>query len=493
MRPSTSQRNRSQVTALDQETLGSVHRVLLGSENREMPTPWRGGFTFRESGLRCGLRQREGGPCGVLAAVQAYVLRELYTAAASQEPPQPVDLADVKPQAASDALVRALAHIIWAARVGRVASVVSCKTAELPSLRAAAGEIMVTSCSSAADVLAAVRNVIGAFMRADGPGIALLLYSLTLTRGIAMVGQDADFPTQLIAANGYCSQELVNLVLLGRGHSNVFDGEQNVGGSADGRGDGGGGLGGGEGTGGFRLRGVPRRAMVGFLTLFEKQGYLQGDNHICVGSHYKRPLCPVYVVQSESHYSCLWALDANAPPPDIHHEGERLPGDPEPDLDAAVEEEEEDRPRQLADGDAFDLCYFDQVRPPARRASACSAARCCCSHVFASCRLSSCSSLRAPPGRIPERIRIIPPPTPCPPTTKLSGHCATLSDTPPPFGPVAPSPLCPRWPSATRQSPSRSEGLPTAVWHHQRVTARRLSLSSSRDGQGPWWIGMARR
>ena len=81
-----------------------------------------------------------------------------------------------------------------------------------------------------------------------------------------------------------------------------------------------------------------------------------------MGSHYKRPLCPVYVVQSESHYSCLWAADANAPPPDIHAQDERLPGDPEPDLDAGVEEEEEERPRQLADGEALDLCYFDQAR-----------------------------------------------------------------------------------------------------------------------------------
>ena len=82
MRPTTSQRQRTAVTTLDQETLGNVHRVLLGHDQREMPAAWHGGFTFRQQGLRCGLHQREGGPCGVLAAVQAYVLRELYSAAA---------------------------------------------------------------------------------------------------------------------------------------------------------------------------------------------------------------------------------------------------------------------------------------------------------------------------------------------------------------------------------------------------------------------------
>ena len=141
--------------------------------------------------------------------------------------------------------------------MGRLANVVVCKRPTLPSLRESAGELICTECKSADDVAAAVRAGIGAFMRA--PGVAMLLYSLLLTRGIAMVQRDADFPATLIAPNGYCAQELVNLLLFGRAHSNVFDGEQTVGGDA--------------GTAeGCRLRGTPRRSPVGFLTLFERQG-----------------------------------------------------------------------------------------------------------------------------------------------------------------------------------------------------------------------------
>ena len=55
----------------------------------------------------------------------------------------------------------------------------------------------------------------------------------------------------------------------------------------------------------MRLKGVPRRALVGFLTLFERQG--AEGTLLTVGSHYKRPMTPVFVVQSESHYSVLWA------------------------------------------------------------------------------------------------------------------------------------------------------------------------------------------
>ena len=292
-RPGTA--NRGTPMPLDQQALGDIHKALLGHEKAEIPPAWRCGFTCREQGLRCGLLQREGGPCGVLAAVQAYILREVVSRAEAEG--RPVDFAAVSPEAAGDALVRALGHIIWAARVGRVASVATCKRAQLPPLQQAAGEILVTTCGSQADVLTAVRNSIGVYRADGGPGVPLLLYSLTLTRGLAMIGRDADFPTALIMQNGYCSQELVNLVLLGRGHSNVFDGERSVGGSDDVN----------RSEDGCRLRGVPRRSLVGFLTLFERQGYGATDGAVLtVGAHYKRPVHPIFVVQSESHYSCLW-------------------------------------------------------------------------------------------------------------------------------------------------------------------------------------------
>ena len=51
------------------------HKTLLGQE-LDLPQPWaQQGFTFRSTGLLCGLTQHEGGACGVLAAVQAFVVR----------------------------------------------------------------------------------------------------------------------------------------------------------------------------------------------------------------------------------------------------------------------------------------------------------------------------------------------------------------------------------------------------------------------------------
>jgi Domain of unknown function (DUF4205) len=98
----------------------------------------------------------------------------------------------------------------------------------------------------------------------------------------------------------------VNLLLIGRAHSNVFDGQQTLSstpatGSAD------------TTTAATAtaassdvvvLRGITHKGPVGFLTLFEAYG------HAAVGDRYKCPLHPVWVVCSESHYSVLFATQA---------------------------------------------------------------------------------------------------------------------------------------------------------------------------------------
>ena len=91
-------------------------------------------------------------------------------------------------------------------------------------------------------------------------------------------------PPSLIGRHDYAAQELVNLLLCGRAHSNVFDGEQDMG-------------------GGMVLRGVPRRGPVGMLTLFEHY------DHVRVGDRFKNPLLPLWVLCSESHYSVLFSED----------------------------------------------------------------------------------------------------------------------------------------------------------------------------------------
>ena len=100
------------------------------------------------------------------------------------------------------------------------------------------------------------------------------------------------------------------LLLHGRAYGQVFDGERVIEGCCAGSSSGMGGMGhqppgGGEkGGGDVALKGTPRRSDVGFLTLFEAYG------HVEAGSFLKRPLAPVWVVCSESHYSVLFSLEA---------------------------------------------------------------------------------------------------------------------------------------------------------------------------------------
>ena len=86
---------------------------------------------------------------------------------------------------------------------------------------------------------------------------------------------------------GYCTQDLVNLIVFGRAHSNVFNREMVL----------------DEHT---TLRGVPSPSTIGFLTLFEWY------KNVEVGSYYKAPAYPVWVVCCESHFSCMFAEDGRS-------------------------------------------------------------------------------------------------------------------------------------------------------------------------------------
>ena len=116
----------------------------------------------------------------------------------------------------------------------------------------------------------------------------LLVYSVVATVGVERIKEQMDRPeTTLIGMHGYCTQELVNLLLVGVAASNVFDGTQLVG---------------EEGSDQLRLRGIERRPAVGLLALNEAHG------HCTVGSHYKAPEEPIWLCAMESHYSVVFGL-----------------------------------------------------------------------------------------------------------------------------------------------------------------------------------------
>lgn len=58
----------------------------------------------------------------------------------------------------------------------------------------------------------------------------------------------------LLTEHGYASQELINIILVGKASSNVFDGQRDLGDN-------------------FIIKGIDKHSEIGFLTLFEAYGY----------------------------------------------------------------------------------------------------------------------------------------------------------------------------------------------------------------------------
>jgi hypothetical protein len=272
------------------------------------------GFTFNDatSVLPFGFAQAKGGPCGVLAAVQAFTLHELLFGRNDNNNNNNTPAAQrgrvyqATPSSLRNALAAALTRSLWQAGAGRAVTVRlaggggAATGASTGTSTGVAGAYTPDGWTESLSVFEhhsqdALRAWFDANLdafEASGArpsGVVLFMYALLLTRGVSEALADRDDPTSfMIGAHGYCTQELVNLALTGRATSNVFDNERVV----------------DEHT---RLRGVRARGVVGFLSLFEHHGYIE------VGSHLKTPSTPIWVVCSESHYTVLWSFSAAAP------------------------------------------------------------------------------------------------------------------------------------------------------------------------------------
>jgi len=203
-----------------------------------------------------GLWQHYGGPCGVLAPLQCYLLYHLLE--------ENITPTECKVEDARAALRRAFGTILFG--IAPVVYVVF-GTEQLQF-------------SSLESYLAA-DEPFRAFTRQRG--IINFVYSCLMTRGIDAFRADGDIPadSKVIGDHNYATQEFVNLLLTGRAVSNVFDGVR----SAD----------------TLELKGISARSRIGLLTLFEYHNYLE------VGSHLKNPTYPIWVIHAESHYSVLFA------------------------------------------------------------------------------------------------------------------------------------------------------------------------------------------
>jgi hypothetical protein len=317
--------------ALPQSKVDDVWIQLFG-ENAEEDDVHRwlsSTFSFVEgaepqNGLRCawGLKQELGGPCGVFAAVQAFIVRELLwsskltrtlstasTAVGSDSDsdsmgadgsPRTASSGDVSPPSpqsssstqSSSALVSSLARLFEQVDHQELLAVALSKVlyAATPTSRYVWANV--TSNSDVSTYTFSSANTLADWLVSSGTvrespcPLMSFVFSLVLTRGMQSLRSDMDDPSlPLIGIFGHCSQELVNLCLTGRAVTNIFDGEVTF----------------QDGEDVLTLKGIYKRPDVGFLSALEPLKLCE------VGKFLKQPRFPVWVVGSASHYTVLFS------------------------------------------------------------------------------------------------------------------------------------------------------------------------------------------
>jgi hypothetical protein len=213
-------------TPLSLEACARAKALIFGSSHLTgtFTDPWLAqGFFFQSAdvcsqvpSLTCGLVQTQGGPCGMLAVVQAYLIKELLfgtNVAPNLSSSKRHALLAPSKDVLHLALVHALADILWLVGDQRLAR---CCTknpsaARISGARKVGGATFkpdgVTEALQVVELtsLAAVRNFFAAnlstFMAAQGCGVVLFLYSVILTRGVDNIEQDRDEASSLIGAH----------------------------------------------------------------------------------------------------------------------------------------------------------------------------------------------------------------------------------------------------------------------------------------------------
>ena len=304
-RKSTELRQMMSGTPISLETARDLKKLMFGGGGSSMfPQGWLGqAFVWNtKPGLSYGFVQTRGGPCGVMAAVQALTLKVLMFG--SEE----LDIAAVDkslmvtglPVTVRDrALAAAMTEVLVRAADTKeeLKVVISGMKKHFTSAgRMRADGITETlniyTFSSRLKLFGFLLDIAGFMTGAGNNAVICFLYSCLLTRGVERVRADMDTPdTALMAAHGYCSQDMVSLITTGRAISNVFNDDITL----------------GSGEDHTLLKGVSSQSEVGLLSLFEHYKSCQ------VGSHLKSPVFPLWLVCSESHFTVLWSEQREEP------------------------------------------------------------------------------------------------------------------------------------------------------------------------------------
>lgn len=254
-----------------------------------------------------GLKQGRGGPCGILAAVQAEIIKGMIESGAGSSdalsspssssssssasssstplPDVPTLSSDEVEALFANAIVKILSRAAEANNNILIVDYIG-PAGGFVTMHPDSKEIVVYSFHTDETAVQFVRERMLSSLQSPF-GCMLFLWSLMLTRQLERLESDMDISDNtLIGRFGHCTQDLINLLLTGRASSNCMDGNMSMGDDS-----------------GIIVKGVTERSSIGYLTHLESLRLCQ------VGTNYKVPVYPIWVVGSSSHFSVLFCFD----------------------------------------------------------------------------------------------------------------------------------------------------------------------------------------
>lgn len=289
------------VSPVSSTDFDEIIKIMWGNEVKEdVFQRWKQGFRF-SSDEPTALIQHEGGPCAVIAPVQAYILKSLI----SDSSKKPINWHELESEIVSKLLIRALCEILTQAYAGNKFILVQLKESEVLAQGAMSNltrdqdfnnenqpssdhlyfhsQLRTLSFESSEEVEAYYLERID--MLRETFGVLLFLYSVLCTKGVEALHCEVTDPTEPFVDGeyGYGSQCLINLMITGRAVAHVWNHDQDI--------------------CGLKLKGINQQSKVGFLTLLEHLRYCE------VGSFLKNPINPVWVLGSETHLTVLFSFE----------------------------------------------------------------------------------------------------------------------------------------------------------------------------------------
>lgn len=286
-------------------------KLLWGAEVKEdVFRRWKQGFRF-SADEPTALIQQEGGPCAVIAPVQAFILKTIV----SETPCTPNNLQEISSELAGKLLVSALCDILQQAQSAKRFVLVYMGEPDLKDLNPLASEseegplvekvklaehfcfhsrLRTVSFESRHEVEAYYTQKLETLQ--ENFGVLLFLYSVLSTKGVESLKLEVTEPNEsfIDPEYGYGSQSLINLMITGRAVAHVWNYDQDL--------------------CGLKLKGIDKQSAVGFLTLLEHLRYCE------VGSFLKNPMNPVWVLGSETHLTVLFSFEKRLVSPETPSE-----------------------------------------------------------------------------------------------------------------------------------------------------------------------------